>query len=190
MISDIDDKELLDRFYESYDNKWLGILLPRYTLLLFGVCMKYLKNEEDAKDAVQQVFLKAISELHKYRVDYFKSWLYMIAKNHCLTKLRKIPHSPIELNEKIMATPDEYFRLDTYIEQDAGLSNMHLAMQQLSAEQKDCLTLFYLEKRSYAEVAAQTGFSLLQVKSYIQNGKRNLRLLLKSDILKYGTRND
>lgn len=114
----------------------------------------------------------------------------MIAKNHCLAKLRKSSHNPIELNDKIMATPDEYFPLDTYIEQESGLSNMHLAMQQLSTEQKDCLTLFYLEKRSYAEVAAQTGFSLLQVKSYIQNGKRNLRLLLKSDILKYGTRND
>ena len=76
----IDDSELLRQFYEDKDNKWLGILLQRYTLLLLGVCMKYLKNEEDAKDSVQQVFLKSITELHKYKVDYFKSWLYMVTK--------------------------------------------------------------------------------------------------------------
>ena len=87
-INHIEDNELLKRFYSDYNNEWLGILLPRYTLLLYGVCMKYLKNEEDAKDCVQQVFLKVINELHKYKVEYFKSWIYMIAKNHCLMKLR------------------------------------------------------------------------------------------------------
>ncbi|HSU50838.1 MAG TPA: sigma factor, partial [Segetibacter sp.] len=80
----IEDKELLNKFYDDGNNYWLGIILQRYTLLLFGVCMKYLKDEEEAKDAVQQIFLKVITELGKYRVDYFKSWLYMIAKNFCL----------------------------------------------------------------------------------------------------------
>jgi len=84
----IEDKQLLDKFYNEANNYWLGILLQRYTLLLFGVCMKYLKNEEDAKDSVQQIFLKVISEVQKYKVGYFKSWLYMIARNHCLMKIR------------------------------------------------------------------------------------------------------
>ena len=84
----ITEAELLQKFTTDGNNFWLGILLQRYTLLLFGVCMKYLKNEEAAKDAVQQIFLKAITELQKYKVDYFKSWLYMVAKNHCLMKLR------------------------------------------------------------------------------------------------------
>ncbi|HRG94574.1 MAG TPA: sigma-70 family RNA polymerase sigma factor, partial [Chitinophagaceae bacterium] len=83
------DQELLEKFHEDHNNEWLGILLQRYTLLLLGVCMKYLKDEEDAKDSVQQVFLKVIQELHKYKVEYFKSWLYMVAKNHCLMKLRE-----------------------------------------------------------------------------------------------------
>jgi RNA polymerase sigma-70 factor (ECF subfamily) len=91
----ITDTELLQKFYSGHDNKWLGILLPRYTLLLLGVCMKYLKNEEDAKDAVQQIFLKVISELSKYKVDYFKSWIYMIAKNHCLMKIRGNKNYPV-----------------------------------------------------------------------------------------------
>src|ERR1700681_2694764 len=82
------DQGLLENFYADHNAEWLGILLPRYTLFLLGVCMKYLKNEEEAKDSVQQIFLKVITELKKYRVDYFKSWLYMVAKNHCLMKLR------------------------------------------------------------------------------------------------------
>src|SRR5450631_438569 len=82
------DQEILRHFYAYHDNEWLGPLLERYTLLLYGVSMKYLKNPEDARDAVQQIFLKAITELHKYEVSYFSSWLYMIAKNHCLMQLR------------------------------------------------------------------------------------------------------
>src|SRR6185312_4468175 len=105
--NDITDAELLQNFYKDHDNKWLGILLPRYTLLLLGVCMKYLKNEEDAKDCVQQIFLKVINELHKYKVDYFKSWIYMIAKNHCLMKLRDKGKIPVELNEQIIRMPEE-----------------------------------------------------------------------------------
>ena len=83
------DQELLQRFYADGNNQWLGQLLQRYTLMLLGVCMKYLKNEEEAKDAVQQIFEKAIHELGKYKVDYFKSWIYMVAKNYCLMQLGK-----------------------------------------------------------------------------------------------------
>src|SRR3954471_14306 len=87
-FSHISDKEILENFYTSNNNQWLGMLLQRYTLLLLGICMKYLKNEEKAKDAVQQIFLKVITELKKYRVEYFKSWLYMVARNYCLMQLR------------------------------------------------------------------------------------------------------
>ena len=99
---DTSDSELLQNFYTDYDNEWLGILLPRYTLLLLGVCMKYLKNEDEAKDCVQQIFLKVINELHKYKVEYFKSWIYMIAKNHCLMKLRDKGKVPVELNDLVI----------------------------------------------------------------------------------------
>ena len=175
----IDDNELLQRFYADHDNEWLGILLQRYTMLLLGVCMKYLKNEEDAKDSVQQVFLKAINELHKYKVDYFKSWIYMVAKNHCLMKLRDKGKYTAEINEHLMATPDETTDKNNYIEKDRALTDMAQALTQLNKEQQLCVTLFYLEKKSYQEIVAQTGFSLLQVKSHIQNGKRNLKILLE-----------
>ena len=181
-INHIDDKELLNKFYSDHNNEWLGELLPRYTLLLFGVCMKYLKNEEDAKDCVQQIFLKAINELHKYKVEYFKSWIYMIAKNHCLMKLRDKGKYQVEISDKIAATPDTREDKNVLIEKDNTLSELQKALQQLSPEQQLCVTLFYLEKKSYTEIANKTGFSMMQVKSNIQNGKRNLKLLLEKKI--------
>lgn len=177
--NDIDDKELLNLFYEEKDNELLGILLRRYTMLLLGVCMKYLKNEEDAKDSVQQVFLKVINELQKYKVEYFKSWLYMVAKNHCLMKLRDKGKYTTELNENITAAADDMEQKRMAIQKDIRLNHMEIALTQLNNEQKVCVTLFYLEKKTYQEIAESTGYSIMQVKSSIQNGKRNLKIQME-----------
>jgi RNA polymerase sigma factor (sigma-70 family) len=178
--SHISDQQLLERFYVTRDNQLLGVLLQRYTLLLLGVCMKYLKNEEEARDSVQQVFLKAITELHKYRVEYFKSWLYMVAKNHCLMKLRdRQGRMSTDLKEQMAVTPGEDEGLRLHMEKDRQLELMNDSLQELNNDQKLCVTLFYLQKNSYQEIAEKTGFSLMQVKSYIQNGKRNLKILLE-----------
>jgi RNA polymerase sigma-70 factor (ECF subfamily) len=175
----MDDKELLHRFQNDGNNEWLGILLQRYTMLLFGVCMKYLKNEEEAKDAVQQVFLKVINELQKYEVTWFKSWIYMVAKNHCLMKLRDKGKYTYEINEQVLAAPHDSNDLKEVEEKDKTLDKMAEALKGLNKEQQLCVTLFYLEKKSYQQVADQTGYSLMQVKSHIQNGKRNLKLQLE-----------
>jgi len=178
--NDTSDSELLQKFYIDHDNEWLGILLPRYTLLLLGVCMKYLKNEEDAKDCVQQIFFKIINELHKYEVAYFKSWIYMIAKNHCLMKLRDKGKVPVELHEHFISMPDETEEKISLIEKDVLLDKMMAAIKNLNTEQQQCVSLFYLEKKSYAEISETTGFTIMQVKSHIQNGKRNLKLLISN----------
>jgi len=176
----ITDPELLDRFYADHDNQWLGILFQRYTLLLYGVCMKYLKNEEEAKDAVQQVFLKAITELRKYKVQYFKSWIYMVAKNHCLMKLRDRPgRFPVEVKEDQLSDNTDPSVPAPHIEKDKQLSMLTECLRSLAAEQQECVTLFYLQKKSYQEISETTGYTAMQVKSYIQNGKRNLRLLME-----------
>ena len=173
----ITDNELLEKFYNDKDNQWLGIVLQRYTLLLFGVCMKYLKNEETAKDAVQQIFLKAITELTKYKVIYIKSWLYMVAKNHCLMKLRdKRVLIPIE--EKLQLPGDDSAWHELAYK-EITLTHLENSIKELNPEQKTCVTLFYLQKKSYIEIVATTGYSLLQVKSFIQNGKRNLKILVE-----------
>ena len=179
----ITDQELLDRFYTDHQNEWLGILLQRYTLLLLGVCMKYLKNEEDAKDSVQQVFLKVIQELQKYKVQYFKSWLYMVAKNHCLMKLRdRQGKVPAELTDRLTATPGEESNRQDLIQNEHTFELLELALKELNAEQQQCVTLFYLQKKSYQEISESTGFSLLQVKSFIQNGKRNMKIWIEKKI--------
>ena len=176
----ITDQELLEKFTADHNNEWLGILLERYTLLLLGVCMKYLKNEDDARDSVQQIFLKVIQELHKYKVEYFKSWVYMVAKNHCLMRLRdKQGKIPVEINEKLMSAPGEETDQQSFIQNDQAYDLMEEALDELNPEQKQCVTLFYLQKKTYQEINEMTGFSLLQVKSYIQNGKRNLKILIE-----------
>ena len=176
----ITDQELLEKFYADHNNEWLGILLQRYTLLLLGVSMKYLKNEEQAKDSVQQIFLKVIQELHKYKVEYFKSWLYMVAKNHCLMKLRESNgKSTVEVNDNITNKADEEADRQVLLQNDHTLDLLELSLKELNPEQQQCVTLFYLQKKSYQEVSDETGFTMLQVKSYIQNGKRNLKILIE-----------
>jgi len=175
----ISDQELLEKFYADRDNQWLGILLERYTLLLLGVCMKYLKNEEQARDSVQQIFLKAITELQKYRVEYFKSWIYMVAKNHCLMQLRDKPgKNTIEVKESIPAETDETDK-ESLLLNEKTYEYMGEALKQLNADQQLCVTLFYMEKKSYQQITEQTGYSMMQVKSHIQNGKRNMRILIE-----------
>jgi RNA polymerase sigma-70 factor (ECF subfamily) len=176
------DQELLEKFYAERDNQWIGIVLQRYTLLLFGVSMKYLKNETEAQDAVQQIFLKAITELHKYKVEYFKSWLYMVCKNYCLMKIRdRQGKRPTEIRESMVLIAEEN-NTDYLLDKDRVLDVMEMTLEELNPEQKDCIKLFYLEKQSYQEISEKTGFSLMQVKSYIQNGKRNLKILLEKKL--------
>ena len=182
LYENISDNDLLDSYYKSDDQQWIGILLDRYTMLLLGVCMKYLKNEEEAKDAVQQIFLKVLTEVSKYKIDYFKSWLYMVAKNHCLMKLRGQQGKYIkELNEEALI---EHYETDKteLLANEKTYSLLEQSIEELSEEQKQCVTLFYLKKKSYQQITETTGFSLMQVKSYIQNGKRNLRMLLEKKL--------
>lgn len=174
----INDEDLLARFYTDGNKEWLGILLERYTLLLFGVCMKYLKEEDTAKDTVQQVFLKALSEIPKYKIENIGGWLYRVAKNMCLSLLRdkKVWSEPERLEQ--LEQPEEV-PVSLLIEREKDIDRLKEELGKLREEQRICLTLFYLDKKSYHEVAALTGFDIKQVKSHIQNGKRNLRMKLE-----------
>lgn len=82
---------------------------------------------------------------------------------------------PVELvTEPAMATEEQ-----DPLQDERMLKDLEEAMQHLKKEQKTCIRMFYLQRKSYQSIAEETGFNLLQVKSYIQNGKRNLRLLLE-----------
>jgi RNA polymerase sigma factor (sigma-70 family) len=178
----ITDQELLDRWYSDRNNEWLGLLLQRYTLLLFGVCMKYIKQEDEARDCVQQIFVKVITELPKYKVEYFKSWIYTISRNHCLMKLRDKHGRAAELSESMLAAWDDEPGNNSHRQKEQLLEWMGESLEELGKEQKLCVTLFYMDKRSYQEIASSTGFTLMQVKSHIQNGKRNLKLLMEKKV--------
>lgn len=174
----ISDAELLGHFYADGNQEWIGILLQRYTLLLLGVCMKYLKDETEARDCVQQIFLKVLTEVPKYKIEYFKSWLYMVAKNHCLMRLREKGGKPVKELSEHHATHTETDRQELQ-ESETAYALLEEAITELNEEQRRCINLFYLQKQSYQQIADRTGYSLMQVKSYIQNGKRNLKLIIE-----------
>ena len=140
--------------------------------------MKYIKEEEEARDCVQQIFVKVITELPRYQVEFFKAWIYTIARNHCLMRLRDSHGRQTSLSDSMLAAWDDEEGKSRHWEKEQLLQWMGEALDELGKEQKLCVTLFYLEKRSYQEIAATTGFTLMQVKSHIQNGKRNLKLLI------------
>ncbi len=175
------DTELLELYYQDRDPEWIGRLLERYTLLLLGVCMKYVKDENEAKDCVQQIFLKVLTEVSKYRIEYFKSWLYMVAKNHCLMRLRDTGKKGAkELDERMLVHTEP--EKEDLLQNEQTYDLLEDAITELSEEQRQCVILFYLKKNSYQQIAEKTGYSLLQVKSYIQNGKRNLKITLEKKL--------
>lgn len=174
--STLTDDDLLHRYRSSADGYWLGTLLQRYTLLLLGIAMKYLKDKDEAQDAVQQIFLKAITHLPQGDIQNFKGWLYILMRNHCLQQLRdKTRFVPEETLQYVAGNAADMEELRLH---DVTMERMNEALAELSPEQQVCVTGFYLKKRSYQQLMDETGFSFAQVKSFIQNGKRNLKINL------------
>lgn len=179
------DAELLDLYKSGKDEKWLGALLNRYSLLVFGVCIKYLRNHTDAEDATQQVFEKVLQEIPKYEIPYFKSWLYSVAKNYCLMQLRgksTKPHVISEIPENIPGDPssEKELMIREWLMEER-LQMLKNSISALNKEQSLCIDLFYIQKLSYHEIEQKTGMSFKEVKSHIQNGKRNLKRLLEQN---------
>lgn len=178
--SKLSDEELLQAFRSTADNAWLGYLLQRYTALLFGVALKYLKNKAHAEDAVQQVFVKVLTHLPQEQILNFKGWLYILTRNHCLQQLRDKNMNTGDSGLEYLAeteTDNEEIRW-----QEHTLQQMNEAIAMLNEDQRRTIVLFYLEKCSYEQIIEKTGFTFMQVKSFIQNGKRNLKTILLKKI--------
>lgn len=174
----LSDLDLVHRFRFSHDTKYVGELYLRYTHLIYGVCLHYLGNEEESKDAVMEIFEKLVIDLKKHEIKNFKSWLYTVTKNHCLIRLRKEHSQDKKANEyKKIALEnmelEEFLNLDSKKERDVQL--LQEAISTLTPKQRQCIEMFYIEGKSYEEIVKQTGFDTMAVKSYIQNGKRNLK---------------
>jgi len=177
------DEELLVLFYADKNNYWLGILLERYTLLMLGVCLKYLKNVEDAKDAVQQVCTQIIANLKRHEVQHFKAWLLVVTRNHCLMQYRKKDaKNNLECTDNLIVEDAQIDKEERWLK-EVTLDTIKESMNALSDVQRICIDLFYLQEKSYKEIMASTGFDFKQVKTHIQNGKRNLKLVVLQQLI-------
>ncbi len=176
----LDDNELIRRYCEEDNSNYLGILFKRYSHLVLGLCIKYLKNEDEAQDLVMNIFEKLTADLKKHKIEFFKSWLYTYSKNMCLMELRKKQSQlkkDIELqdNKVLFMDSGSDLHLNSNDEKENTISQLETALSTLSKEQKQCIILFYYKNKSYNEIVDITGFNANEVKSYIQNGKRNLK---------------
>ncbi len=187
----LDDQQLLLQYRETGEKALVGELFKRYSKTALGACMFYLEDKDEAKDAVMQIFDKLYLELKKNEIKYFKGWLSFVLRNHCISLLRKKKteskflkeylefekqESSWEEEEKILSVDDSELTLDFLKE----------ALIKLKEKHRICIQLFYLENKSYNEISASSGFSINEVKSYIQNGKRNLKLMIEES---YRTKN-
>jgi len=176
------DKELITLFCESKDNRYVGVLYERYGHLVLGLCLKYLKNKDEAKDSVAQIFSNLLVDLSKHKVEYFKSWLYVYSKNFCLMALRRRQSSlkkELELKENSLLFMDNS-DIEHLHEKEKQISMMETAIRLLNSDQKTCIELFFFQNKSYVEITELTGYSLNDVKSHIQNGKRNLKIKMEA----------
>ena len=170
-----DDKELVAQYKASGSMQVLGNLYQRYMDLVYGVCLKYLKDSEKAKDSVMQIFEELVPILKKHEVDNFKGWLHMVAKNHCLMQLRTPKNlKTVEFKGELVQT-EEIVHLNGVLEKEEQYKQMENCLETLAGEQQQTIRLFYLEGICYNDIVAITGHEWNQVRSFIQNGRRNLK---------------
>jgi len=169
----LSDEELIADFRKTGNPSIIGVLFDRYSHLVYGVSYNYLKDEEDCKDAVLHIFENLGRDLNRYDIKNFSSWLHVVTKNHSLRQLSKRKETtPLSYQSELVEEEESIPEFNVH------LPNLSVAIDQLNSEQKLCIELFYIQELSYKEITEKTGFNLNQVKSFIQNGKRNLKLIL------------
>jgi len=180
----ITDAELVERYQQTKELAVLGDLYNRYMELVYGVCLKYLKEPENAQDAVMAIFEELITKLQRHQVDNFKSWLYTLAKNHCLMKLRADKtKGTVKIADELMQS-EENLHLQDVLDREEHFQQLEYCMGQLNSDQRRVIELFYLNGKCYNEIVAETGLDWSNVRSFIQNGRRNLKICMESQAVK------
>ena len=179
------DHELILKYRHEADPEVISELFTRYTHLVFGVCLKYLDDKDDAKDAVMEIFEGLMEDIPAYEIHNFKSWLHSVTRNHCLMKLRKNKIIHLEPSEITKQSDGNFVENPEDLHQDIDLEEytlkeLEMALGFLKEPQRVCIELVYLKEKSYMEVCELTGYSMNEVKSHVQNGKRKLRIRLES----------
>jgi RNA polymerase sigma factor (sigma-70 family) len=180
-IKEENESDLLSIYYRTGDMKVLGRLYESYMPLVYGLCLKYYKDEELSKDAVMQIFEELIVKLREHKVYNFKSWLYTFVRNHCLMGLRiKGRYDFVNLDEQVVEKGHDSHH-DIVDAHENQLNLMEMCIDKLPQEQQKCISLFYLKQKCYKEIVELTGYDINKVKSYIQNGKRNLKICIEKN---------
>jgi RNA polymerase sigma factor (sigma-70 family) len=180
--SSFSDSELVQQYKDTSNMDTLGDLYGRYMDLLYGVCLKYFKEPDEAQDAVIHIFEELVTKVKKYEIDNFKGWLYQLAKNHCLMKLRSRKSQPVNVDADLMHL-QENMHLDDVMQKETNLIVMEHCIEQLPSEQKTAIQLFYLQEKCYKEIADTTALDINKVRSFIQNGRRNLKICMDKTAL-------
>lgn len=170
------DHDLIEAYRKTGQNKWAGALFSRYAHLAYGTCLKYFKNEDRAKEAVMTLFEKLLSDLKTKEINDFRPWLYVVTKNHCLMALRRESREP-NFHEELpeLSEQDD----ESVVQKEEKLVLLEESIDKLKEDQATCIRLFYLQQKTYAEISESTGFTIKKVKSHLQNGKRNLQIMMK-----------
>lgn len=183
-LSQLTDEQLIAKYKQSGLKLAVGELFKRYSLMCFAVCNKYLKDEQAAEDAAMSVFEKLFKDLKNHEIQNFKSWLHSVCRNYCLMQLRK-PLNTLRIHDADEENESNFVNLERFLHQEENTEEkertyqtLELAISELKDKQKECIELFYLKQKSYDEIAELTGYTNNEVKSYIQNGKRNLKIAL------------
>jgi len=173
----LSDEDVIHRYVHRHEAQAMNCLYERYAHLVLGVCFKYLRDSEAAREATQQIFIKLLEDLKRFEITHFKAWLMQVTRNFCLMQLRR--NIPV-VNNTISLPDNMEFEDDTHPmpEREILLNELERALAGLNDAQRNCISLFYLQKMTYSSVAEQTGFSVMDVKSHIQNGRRNLKIKL------------
>ena len=179
-----DDLTLIGKYRSTGDLYFLGVLYDRYMHLVYGLCLKYLKDRDESKDSVMQIFEELTIKVLEHDIRNFKSWLHVLARNHCLMKLRteKVRHGHLKkytkeneifMESALLQHPEDVVSVENDVEA------LKKCIEQLKNEQQKCISLFYIEEKCYKEITKITGLELNKVKSYLQNGRRNLKICLE-----------
>lgn len=182
-IQKLSDEELILRYTQDSDNRVIEILFDRYAHLAYASCLKYLQNIKDAEDLTMIIFESLGEKLRKYKIDNFKSWIFVSVRNACFMKLRKA--KKIEMVNYLENSPNYCVENEalSHLDNEKELMLEHLSgcLNDLKEEQRICVDLMYLKKKNYREISELTGFDIKKVKSHIQNGKRKLRIMLEGN---------
>lgn len=173
------DAELVLLYKQTADLKILGELYQRYMELVYGVCLKYLKEPEDAKDAVINIFEELVTKLQKHEVENFKAWLHQLSKNHCLMRLRSDKRMQYAKVDVTLMQTEENVHLNGTLEKEENFKKLEYCLGQLTGEQRQVIELFYLQAKCYNEIVELTGIKWEKVRSFIQNGRRNLKICIE-----------